>query len=90
MRVTKGETKREVKTFIQNVHHFRDAYLQDESAPVDRIVVFDEAQRAWTKEMTSNFMKTKKGKDDFNQSEPEFLVSVMDRHEGWATVVCLI
>ena len=32
----------------------------------------------------------KKGKDDFDQSEPEFLISVMDRHDDWATVVCLI
>jgi hypothetical protein len=35
-------------------------------------------------------MKTKKGKSDFNQSEPEFLISVMDRHPDWATIICLI
>lgn len=27
---------------------------------------------------------------NFNQSEPEFLISCMDRHEDWAVVVCLV
>jgi len=35
-------------------------------------------------------MKTKKGIEDFNQFEPEYLISVMDRHEDWCTIVCLI
>lgn len=35
-------------------------------------------------------MKTKKGIPDFIYSEPEFLISTMDRHENWAVVVCLI
>ncbi len=36
-----------VKSFIQNVHHFRDAALVDrEAPPVDRVAIFDEAQRA--------------------------------------------
>ena len=33
--------------FIQNIHHFRDEYLKDEfNAPIEKVVVFDEAQRA--------------------------------------------
>lgn len=47
-------------------------------------------QRAWTREQTSNFMQRKKGKADFNMSEPEFLISVMNRHEDWAVIICLI
>lgn len=78
------------KAFIQNIHHFRDDALQSPRAPIEKVVVFDEAQRAWTLEQTSKFMKTKKGKSDFNQSEPEFLISVLDRHSDWATIVCLI
>lgn len=35
-------------------------------------------------------MKRKKGVLDFNMSEPEFLISILDRHTGWATIVCLI
>jgi hypothetical protein len=35
-------------------------------------------------------MKRKKGVSDFNYSEPEFLISCMDRHDGWAVIVCLV
>jgi hypothetical protein len=88
--IKKSAVLREAKTFIQNIHHFRDNALEDQRAPHERVVVFDEAQRAWTKKQTASFMKTKKGKENFGFSEPEFLVGVMDRHEDWATIVCLI
>ena len=56
-KITKGEVMSEVKVFIQNVHHFRDDCLVDELAPpFDHVAIFDEAQRAWNKEMTTNFM----------------------------------
>lgn len=86
----KGITLSKAKTFIQNIHHFRDDALTSTAAPIERVVVFDEAQRAWSQKQTSSFMKIKKGKVDFNQSEPEFLISVMDRHPDWATIICLI
>jgi len=35
-------------------------------------------------------MRQKKGKLNFNQSEPEFLISCMDRHLDWSVVVCLV
>ncbi len=35
-------------------------------------------------------MQRKRGQADFNMSEPEFLISVMDRHPDWCTVVCLV
>jgi len=84
------EAAREVKTFIQNIHHFRDEYLDNQAAPLERVVIFDEAQRAWTREMAASFMKRKRGRLDFTKSEPEFLISVMDRHTDWAVIVCLI
>lgn len=90
IRLRVGETRKAVEAFIQNVHHFRDAYLVDERAPVDHVVIFDEAQRAWTLEQTSQFMARKKGRSDFNHSEPDFLISCMDRHTDWAVVVCLV
>ena len=92
----KGEKKKKsttiskAKAFIQNIHHFSDDALEIAKAPIERVVVFDEAQRAWTLKQTASFMKTKKGKSNFNQSEPEFLISVMDRHLDWATIICLI
>ncbi len=35
-------------------------------------------------------MKRKKRRSDFTQSEPEFLISCMDRHRDWAVIVCLV
>lgn len=54
------------------------------------MVVFDEAQRAWDVDQTSKFMQTKRGQAGFAMSEPQFLLSVMDRHPDWCAVVCLI
>jgi hypothetical protein len=87
---TKGSARQAVKGFIQAVHHFRDEYIKDTGAPVDRVAIFDEAQRAWNKEKTTDFMKRKKGLSNFNRSEPEFLISCLDRHQDWGVVVCLI
>jgi len=90
-RPRKGVVGQKVKAFIQNVHHFRDAGLRDlHTPPADRVVIFDEAQRAWDKEMTANFMARKRGVDNFTQSEPEFLISYMDRHADWAAIICLV
>lgn len=90
VRLRVGGIRKAVEAFIQNVHHFRDAYLVDDKAPVDHVVIFDEAQRAWTLEQTTKFMAQKKGRRDFNRSEPEFLISCMDRREDWAVVICLV
>lgn len=89
-KVRKGEVGQKVKTFIQNVHHFRDDGLRDAAPPCNRVVIFDEAQRAWDKAMTSSFMARKKNRPDFNQSEPEFLISYLNRHDDWAVVICLV
>lgn len=89
-KLKRTDAEREAKAFIQNIHHFRDDNLKTEKAPIEKVVVFDEAQRAWQKEQVSKFMKTKKGIDDFEMSEPEYLISVMNRHEDWCTIVCLI
>jgi hypothetical protein len=79
-----------VQAFIQNVHHFRDEGLRDHHAPADHVVIFDEAQRAWNLRKTADFMLRRKKRPGFTQSEPEFLISYLDRHEDWAVVVCLV
>lgn len=89
-KVRKGEVGESVKAFIQNVHHFRDEALIDAGPPIDRVVIFDEAQRAWNHKKTANFMRTKKKRANFAHSEPEFLISCMDRHQDWAVIVCLV
>lgn len=90
-RIKKGEVMSKVKVFIQNVHHFRDECLIDTSAaPYDHVAIFDEAQRAWNHEQTEKFMRRKKNVLNFTYSEPEFLISCLDRHSDWAVVICLV
>ena len=89
-KITKSKAKEGVKAFIQIIHHYRDAYLVDPTAPFDHVAIFDEAQRAWDKEQTVNFMKRKKNQPDFAYSEPEYLISCLDRHQDWAVIVCLV
>jgi hypothetical protein len=89
-KVRKKKVAESVKAFIQNVHHFRDDSLIDSGPPIEHVVIFDEAQRAWNLRQTANFMKRKKNRADFGQSEPECLISYMDRHNDWAVIVCLV
>jgi hypothetical protein len=89
-RIRKGKVAESVKAFIQNVHHFRDDALIDSAPPAEHVVIFDEAQRAWNLKQTANFMRRKKGRAGFTHSEPEFLISCMDRHMDWAAIICLV
>ncbi len=88
IRISKKESAIKANAFIQNIHHFRDDNLISKQAPSERVVIFDEAQRAWTKEKAASFMKTK-GKE-FDMSEPEFLIDVMNRHEDYCAIICLV
>ena len=90
MGITIAEAKKETKSFIQIIHWFRDEALTTNNPPAEKVAIFDEAQRAWNEESLTDFMKRKKGVDAFNQSEPEFLIRIMDRHQDWAVIVCLV
>lgn len=87
---SKKEAIRKAKEFIQIIHHFRDDAISVDRAPIERVTIFDEAQRAWDEPNLTDFMKRKKGIFNFNLSEPEFLISILNRHKGWATIICLI
>jgi hypothetical protein len=89
-KLKKGDARSRVKTFIQKIHHYRDEYIRDSRAPIDHVAIFDEAQRAWNHEKTADFMKRRKKLLGFTYSEPEFLISCLDRHEDWAVIVCLV
>ena len=65
--------------------HTDKAYI-----PVEHVAIFDEAQRAWTQAELKRFMREKKGIKDFPYSEPEYLISCMDRQTDWGLVVCLV
>ena len=88
--IPRTKAYREVSTFVQNIHHFRDEALANEDAPIEKVVIFDEAQRAWDKEMASKFMQQKRGHASFDMSEPSFLIGAMNRHKDWCVVICLV
>lgn len=88
--ISRKEASRKVKEFIQIIHHFRDDAISVDTPPVEKVAIFDEAQRAWDKQNLTDFMKKKKHIEDFNMSEPEFLISILNRHNDWATIICLI
>jgi hypothetical protein len=90
IKARKGKVGESVKAFIQNIHHFRDDALIDPGPPPERVTIFDEAQRAWNLRQTANFMRRKKNRPGFSHSEPEFLISCMDRHTDWAVIICLV
>jgi hypothetical protein len=78
------DAERTVSTFIQNVHSFvREATEKPNQAPPERVVVFDEAQRAWDADQN----KKKTGQEI---SEPETMLSIMDRHQDWAVLIALV
>ncbi|MCQ2352190.1 MAG: DUF2075 domain-containing protein [Victivallaceae bacterium] len=105
--------RRDVKSFIQIVHHYRSASLaklkrpiqngtleidptkvarhdDDGYSEVEHVAIFDEAQRAWTKNQLANWLHRKQNLPDFPMSEPEFLIWSLNLREDWAVIVCLV
>jgi len=117
-RINITDARREVKSFIQIIHHYRNDYLNVLKATdsglamegdllqvdelkysklgagkfegVENVAIFDEAQRAWTKEHLSSWLSRKKGIPDFPYSEPEFLIWSLNLRQDWAVIVCLV
>lgn len=88
--IPRTQAYRAVSTFVQNIHHFRDEAIASHNPPAEKVVIFDEAQRAWNRDMASKFMQQKRGHTNFDMSEPAFLLSAMNRHSDWCVVICLI
>jgi hypothetical protein len=82
---SRQSVRRKVETLIQNVHSFAKNYWDDYPAqsPYEKIIVFDEAQRAWNAERN----RRKFGR---SVSEPSMILKIMDRHTDWAVIVALV
>ena len=89
-RATKKGERAAVAKFVHALHLFRNEYFGNADVPPERVVVFDEAQRTWNRDKLARYMMDKHGAAGVSVSEPEQLVGTMDRHEGWAVVVCLM
>jgi hypothetical protein len=88
--MTLGKARKEVETFVQNIHHFVKDNLErpSDQTPYENAIVFDEAQRAWNAEQNSK--KYKKRSSVWHVPEPEMVLSIMDRHRDWAAIVALV
>lgn len=79
----KKETDR-IISFIENVHRFLDHYFfEKDRVPNNKIVIFDEAQRAWNAEHSMR-------KFQRNFSEAEMMLEIMNRHKDWSVIVALV
>lgn len=75
--------RRDIENLVHEMHRFvTDSYGKG-SPPVARMIVFDEAQRAWSR--AKNLKKFQR-----DVSEPELVIELMDKHDGWAVVVALV
>jgi hypothetical protein len=84
VRVSRSEAELSVRAFIHNVHRFADEYYrEDRKCPVQKVIFFDEAQRAWDAEQNGRAKRPK-------VSESEMMLEVMDRHPDWSVIVALV
>lgn len=74
------------KAFVRGVKDYVKRYLKNQKlTPPEHVIVFDEAQRAYDKEMVAA-----KHPELPAKSEPELMVNFADRIPEWAVVVGLI
>ncbi len=83
------------KSFIHNIFKFRMDGIQDENhVSPEQVVIFDEAQRAWTQDKLKKFLENprRQSKRVFNYqlSEPESLIQQMNRRKDCAVIICLV
>jgi hypothetical protein len=85
----RSRARGEARTALQNVHRFLETYvLQPDHLPEARVIVFDEAQRAWDAAQATK--DTQRRVSRLTASEPEHTLEIMGRHADWAVVVALI
>ncbi len=74
----------ESKVFIQPLRNFIKQYaFKNAKTSPERIIVFDEAQRAWDREQVNS-------KHRHDASEPELLIQIADKIQGWTVVLGLV
>jgi hypothetical protein len=82
---TLADARREVRAEIQGLMGYLEEYLVAHPGrpPSDKVIVFDEAQRAWDAEY---------GARKFNRpkSEPLLFLEIMERHPDWAVIIALV
>jgi hypothetical protein len=81
----KSDARRVISAQVQTLMGFLREYLiaHDGETPVDHVIIFDEAQRAWDAAY---------GKQKFNRpkSEAAIFLEIMGRHQDWAVIIALV
>lgn len=81
--------RRGTRTALQNVHRFLEHHvIHAEHVPEARVIVFDEAQRAWDAAQATR--DTQRRVSRLTASEPSHTLEIMGRHRGWSVIVALI
>jgi Uncharacterized conserved protein (DUF2075) len=80
-------TSRDPKTTIDTILGYKRTHTRSNNPPNEKIVIFDEAQRAWTAERTAEYLEQTDQWTGY--SEPELLMAILDRHD-WAVLVALV
>lgn len=83
----KRETETAIQALIQSSYAFKKGNARTSAPTAEKIMIFDEAQRVW------NVQKmTRKHTNDADMavSEPHLLYKIMDRHQDWAVMICLV
>lgn len=69
---------------VKGIKKYLSYYLERESSiPSEHIIIFDEAQRAWSADLVKN-------KHKMDASEPELLLRIVERIPCWSVVLALI
>ena len=86
---SRSPSRGEVKMFIQNIHHFRDEYLVMKARQwiMWRCSMRRSGRGTWNRPPPLCGGRKHPG---FDRSEPEFLISCLDRHSDWAVIVYLV
>ncbi len=83
----KRESEAAINALIQSSYAFKKDNVRNTLPTPEHIMIFDEAQRVWNEEK----MSRKHEKDpEMSVSEPYLLYRIMDRHQEWAVMICLV
>jgi hypothetical protein len=82
------KARHETEALLQNVHRFLADNAGKTAAPAERVIVFDEAQRAW--DFAQATRDTQRRVSTLSMSEPAHTLEIMGRHDGFAAIVALI
>lgn len=81
------ETRVAIEALIQSSYSFKKDNVNGTNPPAENIMIFDEAQRVWNAEKMA---RKHNNNPDMSISEPNLLFKIMDRHQDWAVMVCLV